>query len=950
MGQVESNEQLLVLRNHLLALTRTEPQLQSIKDRAVEVSVQEPSVVEVMQLLDRVYKETYQQYYHLSERLIRSQDVVAALQLWKEYLTHVLDFLSSRVPGDYNGLSEQRSICDVHQMLLPKQHNLISAVQQEEICRDHSIAAQFISLTNQHNETLVKIQERQEIVQARMSAWNDYKKSQGKLLAWLKEVEDERQSMNLQFIYLKQLSKTLRNIQALLNKLQFGETQIKSLQEQQECLLTNCDEALAVSIRMEHAAHVQRISNLRASLETWRDFVHRVQKLNTQHVKQHEVVTAIFQEISQALSSTFQPSNLSRTKEQLEMLQHLITRLAEGKRYLGVLDLLREQMRGWLDPRDMKAMNHRDRLLLLQHGHLNNQLTQLEREFTKRYKDYDLWESQLSNFLRWMEDTGAKIRSYYNVTLDEPEETLERLKCDQAEMMLKQHDLESLRNTGKELMEIEESEKVATLRRSLEEVNEKWDRLMSDSRARVDKLTDLINTRDSLLKRIADWQTRLAGIENQLSEPIVIEYPTQRCVDKKLKDHEHLKTSTETDLAINDMLSMYQALLDDCNVWKVSFNTDEIQSNTERAVNRWNGLVGKLDNRRREIEMIWKLLQQLDEARREHEPWLTKTERSLLDLEQNLLEISKEESQKTTQIKLIAKDIEAHQETLKSLEKTLGNLAKTRLDPDNFASLTSEARNTMDRWLALEGRVKAVISCLEGEQEIYRKFVIAHGAVVVGLILVDAHLTQIQYQFTPEDRLSSQQRRQQLSGIKRELNIQMAGIQEADELASLVMQESPCNVAEVREMMSHYRLLMFDIEKRLVALEAELTMQESPVVDEAVQVETLKFEQDTAVQVDTLPRLVSMNSCNVELSTLERTLEKCNNDLDALERTVTPDSVSAHGLFASDEIIVRDLSANCATLLYLRNLLEHERTCMCVYVCVAGRTSRKLPVVDRRSS
>jgi len=368
VGQGESNEQLTVLRNHLLALTRTEPQLQSIKDHALDVSVQEPSVVEVVQLWQRVFQETFQQYHRLSTRLIRSQDVIAALKLWEEYLTHVQDFLSSGMPGDYNSLSEHRNLCEVHRKLLPEQQNLILTVRQEED-RDRSIAEQFNVLTNLHNETLARILERHAAVRDRISAWDRYKLDQRKLLTWLKEVERERQRMNLQFIHLRRLEKILQRIQALLDKMPVGETQIESLQKQQEYLLTNCDEALAVSIRMEHAANVQRIANLRAGLETWRDFVQRVQKLHEEHVEQSEIIVTTFQEIGQTLSAAFHsgPTSLSRTKEQLDSLEHLRTRLADAQRSLESLGVITEQLRECLSPSDMKTLNQQDTLLSQQH-------------------------------------------------------------------------------------------------------------------------------------------------------------------------------------------------------------------------------------------------------------------------------------------------------------------------------------------------------------------------------------------------------------------------------------------------------------------------------------------------------------------------------------------------------------------------------------------------------
>lgn len=922
MGQGESNEQLTVLRNHLLALTRTEPQLQSIKERALDVSVQEPSVVEVVQLWQRVFQETFQQYHRLSTRLIRSQDMIAALKLWEEYLIHVQDFLSNGMPGDYNGLSEHRNLCEVHRKLLPEQQNLILTVRLEED-RDRPVVEQFNALTNLHNETLARILERHVAVRDRISAWDRYRLDQGKLLTWLKEIERERQHMHLQFIHLRRLDKILQRIQALLDKIPVGETQIESLQKQHEYLLTNCDEALAVSIRMEHAANAQRIANLRAGLETWKDFVQRVQKLHKQHVKQSEMIATSFQEVGQTLSAAFHagPTSLSKTKEQLESLEHLRTRLADAQRNLESLGVITEQLRECLSPSDMKTLNQHDALLSQQHGDLEYQLALLAYRLRERCALHDRWENRLNKLLSWIEDVAVRTQNYDAMALDEPEEAVKRLECElQTEMSLKQRELEWLQNIGQELIEVAEESEKAKLQQSFDEVNEKWSHLIAGGKARANKLVDLIQTMDLLLKRIADLRTWLTSIEGQLSEVIVIEKLTQRSIDKKLEDHDHLKITIEAESSnIGEVLNLCEILLNDCDTWKVSFNTDAIRSGMESLEKRWKAVCIKSTERKQKIMMIWKLLKELDKTRCEHEPWLVKTEKSLLELENDLTETSKEKSEKVTEkAKSIAKDIEAHQKALKILEQVFGCLAKSGLDPDNFRSLTAETRKIIDRWLALETRINAIISSIQREQKTYREFVSTHGAAVMGLTQVDVRLTQMQHLATPEQRSSLRRRRQQLCEVEEELDTQNVTLRKADELALRVMQESnPDDVAAIQELVDEYQLLWQDIKARVVALKAELETQERSEVDEAVQVETLKFEQDTAVQVDTLPRLIRMTSCDAYLIELEAALNECNNALNALEAAVTPDPVSGPGLNAVAKTIVRFSPINSATFVQI---------------------------------
>lgn len=380
MGHNDSKEQLYLLRNHLLTLTRTEPQLQSIKERAIEITPsQEPSIVEVLQLWQRVFRETFQQYHRLSTRLVRSQDVAEALRLWQEYLGHVQDFLSSNVPGDYNGLAEHRNLCEVHKNLLTDQQNLIQMVRSEEDKGDISVTEQFNALTNLHNESLAKIVERHTSVRDRLAGWEKYRIDESKLMDWLKEIDKEKSRLQLRFISVKRVDKILDKIETLLKKIPSGEAQIESLQKQQEFLLKNCDEALAVSVRINHAANVQRISNIKASLETWKDFILKIKGLNDKHSKQTAKITSIFQELVQKINEIAKSSSssLANTRKQMDTLHHYKNRLITCESDLEALGVTTEQLEECLSPSDMKSLRQQNFILRQQHGELEHKLAML---------------------------------------------------------------------------------------------------------------------------------------------------------------------------------------------------------------------------------------------------------------------------------------------------------------------------------------------------------------------------------------------------------------------------------------------------------------------------------------------------------------------------------------------------------------------------------------------
>lgn len=888
MGQGESNEELTRLQNNLLTLTRTEQQLQqSIKDQALDVTVQDPSVVQMMTKWQRVFQQTFQEYNRVLMRLVQTQDVAAALKLWQSYLTEVQVFLSGSKPDDYNGLSQDQNICELHREILPQYQKIISTKSQME---DQSVVEQINTLTNLHNETLARVLERHKMVRDRIMAWDKYREDQDKLLAWLKEVERERQCMPLQFVYLKQLDKTLDRIQALLDKLQSGESQMEFLQVQLQFLVTDCDEVLAIPIRMEHAAYVKRIANLRAALESWQDFVQKVQQLHQQHVEQSEMITTIFQEIAQALSSAFHAGrlSLSKTKEKLESLQQLRARLAEGKRKMESLSVVTEHLRGLsLSPSDLKALKQQDTLLSQQHDDLEYQLTLLAYRLGEHYGLHGRWENRLNKFLQRIEYTETSMRSYDTMALDDVEEALKRHNCElQAQMSLMKHELEWLQQAGEELIKAAEETEKPQLRRSLDEVNEKWNNLKSGCEDRARRLVDLICTMNSLSHRIDGLRNWLTGIESQLPETFVIEQLTKKCIDKMLEDHERLKTEINAQTTnVGEMLKQCAALLKDSDMLKVCFKMDTIKSEMESVEKRWLAVCERSSERKRKIKMAWKILRELN--RQDHETWLIQMEKSLSDLEKNLAISQEKESEMIERVRLMTLNIEEHHKDLKSYEQTLKHLEKSELPPSNLRSLISEAKKIIQRWSDLEKRIKVVNLKLQRRdtleptterlQQTFSELDTANGAASMHIKQLDTRLSEAS---TSEQRSSLPRRRQQLSEVE----------------------EGGHKVLNVR-----------DTEKQITGIKSELGRHEKQEVDEAVQVETLKFEQDTAVQVDTLPRLVRLTSCDDYFIDSE-CLNECRDALDDLERAVKPNPVFGLGLKTNSRIIVRNSSDNYAYL------------------------------------
>lgn len=236
----KNEQQLTALRSHLLQLGKTESQIHNIQEKSLELTSStrtETSIIEILELWQTVFRETFHQYHRISTQLIKSQDSAIAFKLWQEYLSHVQTFLNSNIPEDYHSLTEHQRLCEVHQNLLSAQKNVLAERSDNLASGDTSLIDQFNILTEMHKDTLMQIENRHSDVTTRISAWDKYRNDQTKLLCWLKDMEKERGRLQLRYIHMRRVNKVLTRIQSLLDKVPSGEEDCNNLQNQQNHLL-----------------------------------------------------------------------------------------------------------------------------------------------------------------------------------------------------------------------------------------------------------------------------------------------------------------------------------------------------------------------------------------------------------------------------------------------------------------------------------------------------------------------------------------------------------------------------------------------------------------------------------------------------------------------------------------------------------------------------------------
>lgn len=107
----------------------------------------------------------------------------------------------------------------MHQNLLTSQQSVLLSKGEDTDDKlggglvELSVAEQFNSLTNLHNETLARIMERHGEVRERLAAWDRYRHDQARLLCWLRDTERERSRLQLRYIHTRRVPKMLRRIE-----------------------------------------------------------------------------------------------------------------------------------------------------------------------------------------------------------------------------------------------------------------------------------------------------------------------------------------------------------------------------------------------------------------------------------------------------------------------------------------------------------------------------------------------------------------------------------------------------------------------------------------------------------------------------------------------------------------------------------------------------------------
>ena len=251
-------DQLTALRGQLLKLGKAESHISGLRPDAtssctalVPYNNTSDSIVNILQLWQTVFEDTLSRYHRMSALLASQHAKDATLRVWESHLDQVAANLSAPPSASYTEIAEQMRMGSLHRSLLTQSQQLMLRTSAP-------VHGQVQRLTQRNQEVLDQLEQRAALLRSRHALWDNYNIDQERLLSWLRDMEREKQMLNLKHVAIKRIPKVLKKIEYLLEKMPLGEKLLKDLVAQQTELKSNYDSNTISSVRIElHSIQVK---------------------------------------------------------------------------------------------------------------------------------------------------------------------------------------------------------------------------------------------------------------------------------------------------------------------------------------------------------------------------------------------------------------------------------------------------------------------------------------------------------------------------------------------------------------------------------------------------------------------------------------------------------------------------------------------------------------------
>ena len=927
-------DHLALLRSHLLNLAVIENDLKNQTTSPAMSGDESNTIVNTLNSLQKLFRETITEYNKLSSQLVYSSENTVIFKIWLDYLNHVRSFLQSHLPSDYNVLKEQLHLCKIHQNLISNQRNAL----MHKISVESSSPESLNDFKNKHIDILSDLFERQTEIEARINAWEKYRKGQSNLLELIDDIEREKSLLQLKQIYLKSLPKTKVQIEEILSKVSDAENDIVNLKTHQAGLLNFIDDVSSSALRLEFSSTHQRLANIRASLETWIGFLSRVQELN----KSYEVHTKSIQDNYQRQLNFLNSikndvaSNTGNSKQQLEVLKDKQKSLIEIKTDLENINALKDEMKDYVSAYDIKMIRQSIWILWQQYTDLNYEYSLLVNQIEERVSLQTEFVIRYENLMFWLNETEGRLmeassQKYQSNRMPENDPYIKHYANNILEdFALKEYDRKWIQSVGSELLLFYSSEhnfdspEKIDIECKLANMNTKWNniRMLYDSRSR--KISEIKTTYYNLEARIGEIRSWLFETEKELLKPYIFEEANKASFEQQLFEYEKVQRSVENHSAnVAEILNLSEMVLSELR----NFDMDMTVKNLDLAINsieyRWKKLCESLVQRKRNLLALWNTLDEMTSTTVANEKWLTDCDDLCNSIEkQTATKMSMEMAQENMKkLNSYLEKIAGQTQTFAILEKLYNTVLTANVDINNIRKITLETRRILIIWKTISLRITSNKTLLENYLDEFSSFENQHENVILGLTQIDVEVTNIRHLKMYEGTDDELER---LNNVKKNFE-EVKRLLDSAELTrmSLMENSSESERLKLKNMSDEYLKLFNSIK---LNYDDMIQQYENLMKQEVVE------EKDAAVQVNTLQAQASVSPKDAYKYEIQTALNEFRSNIDGLEKIVSETGTNETGGISktASQKVSKNIAA-CESSLelikYLNSLLINDYDC-----------------------
>ncbi|KAK8381872.1 hypothetical protein O3P69_015107 [Scylla paramamosain] len=825
-------------------------------------------VVEAWQVAVR---DTHSRYQQVVAGLGGDEEqLAAALTTWKQYVESVEASMSAPAPASREGLHEASRLCQVHRSILNTQTNVLLTLQeqaQQENAppRIRDLQGRLRELILRHKTVLTTVTEREQLLLQTITTWETYRVKIAQLQTWILALEQEKQGLQLRQVARRRLDKVISRLQSLQEQLGRGEEQVEEIEKLCQILVASCDSSIHPILKAELASLQQRVTNMRAGVETWLGYLNKSSSLWQRYEDVYTKLHTILAEIQAGLSADM-PSDFCSVQETIKKYNETTAALEALSGDLSLLRTTREEMVDSLTPADLRLVTQRMWRVTQLQAELLHQYRLKISTLEDRLELWELYDTRYQQFLTWAKDMEGKIDGGSEQYIDT---LIRKLEHDyQEDINAKSVEMHWLLSEGEELISCSKEDQAAELKEKVKIIETTWKHIHDKCNSRKQKLQDIVTTINKAEVTLAELKEWLFLIEKKLSSPVIFQNSSKKEIDRLLEAEEEIRKEIEKQSGtISSVLNLCDMVIHDCNEFDANGDTDSLQEAHHNLDRRWGEICTRSAERKAFIKKTWKMWQELVTVNNSFSSWLTNMESRLRDLDVASYHVpysSLEEMVATVhQLQPLIHNQTPQYESLNQHYRVLARPygRENRLDQEN--EIRTMVKTSNARFHTLSYQITVILRRISFSRRLFEKYEASRERLMIWLNDFDLKITE--YEQYPHGNLEHKKRA--LLGLVAEYERHENEQKEFEDLITYLYQRScysDCTIIE--ESLTEYWVCRKLIRTRLLALQKDVEdeITQTTTVMTSLSEERLLQDQEDDYRVP----LVS----DAELQNLEPTL------------------------------------------------------------------------------